>query len=98
MRRRHGSLVSAGLLILGGCAGREHEPKVQFQEVAVAVSAPCVSGRPAAVPSLRDSIPPSVWAARAPGAKAAAIEAQAGDRMNYQDRLNAATAGCREAR
>jgi len=33
-----------------------------------------------------------------PGAKAAAVEARAGERMNYTDRLEAATSGCKEVK
>jgi hypothetical protein len=43
---------------------------------------------------LASRISPSDWAARAPGAKAQAVRAQTGVRMNYEDRERAATSAC----
>lgn len=99
MQRCARSLVLAGVLMLGGCAGaRPVEPEIRYQQVPVAVAAPCVVDRPAEVTPLNRRVPQGDWDARAPGAKAATIEGQAGERLNYEDRLRAATAGCRETK
>lgn len=90
------------LAIAGGlsaCAGRTPapEPTIVYRDAAVAVAAGCVVDRPAPIVPLRERVPPAEWAARAPGAKAQAIAAQAGRRMNHQARTDAATSGCAAA-
>lgn len=97
MRRSARSLVSAGVLILAGCK-HASDAEIRYKEVPVAVSAGCVVDRPAPVVSLKDRMTEEEWRARAPGAKAATIEGQAYDRMNYADKLDAATKGCRPAK
>lgn len=96
MRAGYGSLVCAGLLI-AGCAGKQAEPQKVYQRVPVAVSAGCVVDRPSPVPALNQRVSQAEWDARAPGAKASAIEEQAGERLNYQDQLSGAVAGCKDA-
>ncbi|MEZ0495386.1 hypothetical protein [Sphingomonas sp. IW22] len=66
--------------------------RVETAPVAVAVG--CVVNRPARVTPLRELVPAAQWAARAPGAKAQAVRAQAGRRMNHADALDAATRAC----
>ncbi|MBB4617896.1 hypothetical protein [Sphingomonas abaci] len=84
---------------LSACAGRTPtpEPTIVYRDAPIAVAAGCVVDRPAPVVPLRDRVPPAEWAARAPGAKAQAIAAQAGRRMNHQARTDAATSGCAAA-
>lgn len=93
MRSRIGPLACAGLLVLSGCAAKE--PRIRYKEARVAVSAPCVGVRPEKMPNLLTSHPDAIWEAMPPGSKAGAVEARAGERMNYTDALEAATAGCK---
>lgn len=98
MRAHFGRVVSVGLLTLAACKTvPAPEPQIVYKEVKVAVSVGCVVDRPATVTPLRGRIHEQQWRALAPGAKAAAVQAQAGERMNYQDKLAAATSGCRDA-
>ena len=90
------------LAIAGGlsaCAAQlpAPEPTTVYRDAPIAVAAGCVVDRPAPIVPLRDRVPPAEWAARAPGAKAQAIAAQAGRRMNHQARTDAATSGCAAA-
>lgn len=94
MRTGIGSLVCLGLL--AGCAGKP-EIETVYKQVPVAVAVGCVVDRPESPLSLNARVSADEWGQRAPGAKAASVEAQAGIRMNYQDRLEASTAGCRAA-
>ena len=96
MRSRLGFLAPAGLLI-AGCAGPTPEPRTVLKPVPVATPVGCVVGRPTPPPTLLERISDPDWAALAPGAKARAVEGTAGDRMNYQDELAAATSGCKDA-
>lgn len=87
------------LAIAGGlsaCAARvaPPEPAIVYRDAPIAVATGCVVDRPAAPAALRDQVPAPAWAARAPGAKAQAIRAQAGRRLNFETRLEAATSGC----
>ncbi len=95
MRSRIGPLACAGLLVLTGCQTTE---RIRYKEARVAVSAPCVVDRPEKTPNLLTSHPDGIWGVMPPGAKAAAVEARAGERMNYTDRLEAATSGCKEVK
>lgn len=89
---------SAALVLLAGCAGGERpvKPADKPIEYAVPVAVPCVAegGRPAKVQPLRERYAAEQWAALPPGSKAQAVAAQAGKRMNREDSLEAATAGC----
>lgn len=96
MRAGLGSLVCLGLL--AGCGGNQADPETAYRQVPVAVAVGCVKDRPEPPASISERVPAEEWVARAPGAKAASVEAQAGIRMNYQDRLAASVAGCREGR
>ncbi len=87
--------TASSLLLLAGCIGRSaSEPVIQYREAAVAVAAGCVADRPAPPVPLNARIPAAEWAARAPGAKAQAVRAQAGVRLNHEDRQAAALSGC----
>lgn len=87
--------MASSLILLAACATRPApEPVVQYREAAVAVAAGCVVDRPAPPAPLASRITAADWAARAPGAKAQSVRAQAGVRLNYEDALAAATAGC----
>lgn len=92
MRSRIGPLACAGLLVLSGCQTTE---RIRYKEARVAVSAPCVVDSPEKTPNLLASHPDAVWNVMPPGAKANAIEARAGERMNYTDNLETAASGCR---
>lgn len=92
-------LVIALVAILSACMARAPapEPAVSFRDVAVPVAVGCVVDRPAAPAPLRDRVPADAWAARAPGAKAQAVRAQAGRRLNFESALDASTVGCSPA-
>lgn len=94
---------ASSLILLAGCANNPPIKPVPLEvpvEVAIPVATGCIP--PGATPtrplSLKGRYTTEQWAALAPGAKQEAIKAQAGDRMNYTDRLQAATSGCTEAR
>lgn len=96
MRGSLGRVVLAGLLVsaLAACAGRTPEPKIEYRTVSVPVPAPCAIDIPGIVKGLKVLIPLEQWQALAPGAKASAVEAQAGERLNYEERLSASYSGC----
>ena len=103
MRLRSRSALQVGLLTLAGCSPsvvdqRPAEPKVIYKDVPVAVAVGCVRNRPGAVAPINAQIAADKWGAMPTGAKAEAVRAQAGDRMNYEDRLGAATSGCPDAK
>lgn len=85
---------------LAGCAGRAPppEPAIVYRDVPTAVAVGCVVDRPVAPDALRVRVPAAEWAQRAPGAKAQAVLAQAGRRMNHETAAAAATAGCADAK
>lgn len=102
MRARAQRSLSVGILtaaVLGGCAGRTAppEPSIVFKEVSVPVAVGCVVNRPVPPQTLGQRIPAEQWKELAPGAMAEAVKAQAGDRLNYEDELRAATLGCKDA-
>lgn len=87
--------TASSLVLLAACATRPPlEPTIEYREAAVAVAVGCVVDRPPAPQPLNARIPPAEWAARAPGAKAQSVRAQAGVRLNYEDRERASTSGC----
>lgn len=87
--------TASSLLLLAACAhAPAAEPAVQYRDAAIAVTVGCVVDRPAAPAPLSARISSAEWAARAPGAKAQAVRAQAGIRLNFEDRLAASTSGC----
>ena len=91
-------IATASSLALAGCATRlDRTPEVRIETAPVAVAVGCVSGRPAPVTPLNRRVPKAEWDVRAPGAKAQAVRAQAGLRMNHADALQAATSGCPDA-
>ena len=96
MRSRTGLAALAGLLI-AGCAGKTPEPKIVLKPYPVATPVGCVVDRPTPPVTLLMRISDEAWSALAPGARARAVEAQAGERMNYQDALATATSGCKDA-
>lgn len=88
-------------LLLFGCAhapSTPPEPAVVFREVKVAVPTGCVVDKPGEVKPLNQQVTADQWNALAPGAKAEAVAAQAGTRLNYEDRLRASTSGCGPAK
>lgn len=95
------SLLGVVALALSGCGGRPKstpEPAVVYREVKVAVATGCVVKRPDPVQSMNSKMPMDQWRLLAPGAKASAVQAQAGERMNYEDALRASTSACGEAK
>jgi hypothetical protein len=87
--------TASSLLLLAACAhAPAPEPAVQYRDAAIAVAVGCVVDRPAQPVPLSARVSAAEWAARAPGAKAQAVRAQAGRRLNYEDAEAAATAGC----
>lgn len=98
MRSMLQAFNAALLIALAGCASRPPaEPAINYVEVPMPVPAPCVVDRPAPVVPMNAQVAAADWAARAPGAKAQAVRAQAGRRMNHADALAAATSGCAAA-
>lgn len=91
--------VMCSAILLGGCAGDPGPvpsvPPIRTASVAVAVG--CVVDRPEEVVPMNRQVTPEQFRALAPGAMAQAVKAQAGARMNYEDRLASATFGCRDA-
>lgn len=87
------------LIALAACAKPDVRPIIEEVpvEVPVAVATGCVatSGRPAGVKPLKDEIAPDEWKRRAPGARAEAVRAKAGQRQNYAEALMAATSACK---
>ena len=91
-------LICFVLLAVSACADTSRpasEPRVVYQQVKVAVPVGCVVNAPPKVVSVRDQDLQPPWDQRALGAKAETIKAQAGERMNYESKLEAATAGCK---
>lgn len=89
-------VIMLGLLVfLGACTPAAREPEIRIETAPVAVTTPCVVNRPEKVVPLKQTIRDAQWAQIPPGAKAQAVKAQAGRWMNYTDKLEAATAGCR---
>lgn len=100
-------LKASSLLIAGLALASCGTTKTIIEEVPVnvyvPVIAPCVAdpdkdgkgNRPDRVKSIRDAVPREQWDALAPGAKAEAVRAQAGRRMNYEDEDRAATSACK---
>lgn len=96
MRSRLERALLGGLLtLLCGCSTLPADPQTRTVSVAVAVG--CVVDRPAPPVALNTRLTSEQWDTLAPGAKAQSVLGQAGVRMNYQDELRAATAGCRDA-
>lgn len=100
---RASSLLAVSCLALVGCATTKSspdlpptEPSVVIREVNIPVPVGCVSdkGKPDPVVPLSQTIPDEEWAVMPPGAKAQAVKAQAGKRLNYEDELAASTASC----
>lgn len=94
MRTGIGFALCAGLL--SACTTAPKEPRVEYHTAKVAVAAPCVKDRPERPQALRERISDDQWAVKPPGAKARAVEAQAGIRLNYEDSFAASVAGCRD--
>lgn len=91
--------TASSLASLAACAGRPAlEPVIQYREAAVAVSAGCIADRPTSPVPLNVRVPAAEWKARAPGAKAQAIRAQAGLHLNHEERQAAALSGCGDRR
>lgn len=92
-------VLASSLFALAACAttASAPEPEKVPEIVAVEVATGCVasSGRPAEPDALSIAYPEAEWSKLAPGAKAEAIRAQAGKRLNYEDQDRAATSGCR---
>lgn len=88
------ALLGGLLILLCGCATAPVPPP---RTISVAVAVGCVVDRPAPPPALNARLSSDQWEQLAPGAKAQSVLAQAGVRMNYQDELGAATAGCKDA-
>jgi len=96
MRRSTSFIALASSLVLAACTGRASSPEVRIETVPVAVPAPCVVSRPYKPVPLKDRIAATEWAKRPAGAKAQALVAQGGTRLNYTDALAASTSGCAE--
>lgn len=93
--------LASSLLMLAACSTTKAPIKPAVEQVPVEIAIPvatgCIAtnGRPAPVKPLRQQMKPDAWAKLAPGAKAAAIQAQAGIRMNTEDLDRAATSACK---
>jgi hypothetical protein len=86
-------------MLVAGCSPtlQRVEPEVEYREVPVAVATGCISGegRPAKGQTLKQQYSAAQWRAKPVGAKAEAVKARAGERMNYADALESATSGCK---
>jgi hypothetical protein len=92
-------IVALACVPLAACGGGGARPAALAEKpmpYAVPVDAGCIGdkGRPTPPEPLNRRYTAEQWAALAPGAKAAAVAAQAGARLNYEDEDRAATAGC----
>ena len=87
-------------LTLAACGGGGEQPKSAGETAPERYAAPvavgCVGreGKPAEVQPLNQRYSDEEWAAMPLGAKASAVAAQGGERLNYEDRQRASTAGC----
>jgi hypothetical protein len=92
-------LAAVLLCTLAACSGDKPPATVSEKPVpyAVPVDAGCIGdkGRPEKPQALKQRYTAEQWAALAPGAKASAVAAQGGARMNFEDEDGAATAGCK---
>ncbi len=81
---------------LSACTRTVTVTEEKFTKVPIMVPTACVGaqGRPDQVAPLNRRVSGQEWVQRAPGAKAKAMQAQAGRRMNYADELAAATSAC----
>ena len=90
------ALVMAALIV-ASCGEHPKSAATEPVSYAVPVATGCVAkdGRPAPPQPLNRRYTAEQWAAMPPGAKAQAVAAQGGERMNFEDRDRAATAACR---
>lgn len=89
--------IAFAVAMLAGCSSTgTPEPTIVYQEVPVRIPAPCVVDKPEPVVPMNQRVSAEEWTARAPGAKARTVQAQAGDRLNYEGRLEVATSACPE--
>lgn len=95
MKRISDIALAALALALPACGPTPSIPEVRIETVPVPVAVPCVVNRPGLPATLKQQYPADKWAAMPTGAKAQAVAAQAGERLNYEGRLEAATAGCK---
>ena len=101
MRYTRTAFSLAAALIVSACANHISaiRPAVEEKpvEVVVAVATGCIAtkGRPAPVKPLKSTLTLEQWKKLAPGAKAEAIKAQSGTRLNYEDTDRAATSACK---
>lgn len=98
MHGRTKRAVAPGLLIaLAACTTTARpDPEREYVQLPVAVAVGCVKDRPAPPVPLREQHPDVDPATMPPGALARAVEAQGGERLNYENRLEAATSECKE--
>jgi len=90
-------IIAGSSLALAACAGNKEIITERVPvEVRLPVATGCISesGRPDPVVPLNERMSADQWEALAPGAKARAVEAQSGRRMNNADEDRAATAAC----
>jgi hypothetical protein len=88
------------ILALAACGGGGARPVALAEKpvpYAVPVDAGCIGpkGRPEKPQPLNQRYTAEQWAALPPGSKTAAVAAQGGARLNFEDELGAATAGCK---
>lgn len=83
--------------ILAGCSARQSIIEERIVRVSKPVTVPCATTRPAAVAPLKEQFPPVQWKGMDVSQKAAAVAHKGLERQTYGEKLNAATAGCREA-
>lgn len=89
------------VIMLAACASHKSPinllPEQVPHDVNVAVATGCIAttGRPAPVDPLNKTITPDEWKKKPPNAKASAVLAQAGRRLNYEQADAAATSACK---
>jgi hypothetical protein len=94
---RYATLAISLIPLLAGCGGHVAAVSEKPVPFAVPVAVGCVGkdGKPTPPEPLKQRYTDAQWAAMPPGAKAQAVAAQGGARLNYEDSLRASTAGCR---
>ncbi len=91
-------IAIASSLLLAACTHVRNVPVDHIETItaAVPVATGCVAkeGRPKPPVPIKGTVTPADWKSHTVGARAAAIQAQAGRRMNYEDEDRAATSAC----